>query len=45
MCSLAVDVDSPDKLKKALAEQYGDLLPPVDKMEIGYFHQSKKMWI
>ena len=45
MHSLSPDVDSPDKLKNALSEQYGDLLPPNDKMEIGYFHQSKKMWI
>ena len=45
ICSLAVDIDSPDKLKSALSEQYGDLLPPVDKMEVGYFHQAKKMWI
>ena len=45
MRSLSPDVDSPDKLKNALSEQYGDLLPPTDKMEIGYFHQSKKMWI
>lgn len=42
---LTADVDSPDNLKKALAQQYGDLLPPIDKMEIGYFHQAKKMWI
>ena len=43
--SLSVETDSPDKLKNAISEQYGDLLPPVDKMEIGYFHQGKKMWI
>ena len=40
MRTLSPDVDSPDKLKNALSEQYGDLLPPTDKMEIGYF-QSK----
>ena len=42
MCCLSAD--SPDKLKHALSEQYGDLLPPTDKMEIhvGYFQHSKK---
>ena len=45
MRSLSADVNSPDRLKNALSEQYGDVLPPIDKMEIGYFHQSKKMWI
>jgi hypothetical protein len=43
--NLSLNVDNPDKLKKALSEQYGDLLPPIDKMEVGYFHQAKKMWI
>lgn len=37
--------DSPEKLKNILEEQYGDLLPSVDNMEVGYYKQSKKMWI
>ena len=43
--NLSGDIDSPARLKKSLSEQYGDLLPPVEDMEIGYFHQTKKMWI
>ena len=42
MRNLSLDVDNPDKLRQALSEQYGDLLPPIDKMEVGYFHQAKK---
>ena len=45
MPNLSLDIDNPDKLRQALSEQYGDLLPPIDKMEVGYFHQAKKMWI
>jgi len=43
MRNLSLDIDSPDKLKNAISEQYGDLLPPVDKMDIGYFHQGKNV--
>ena len=45
LCNLSLDIDNPDKLRQALSEQYGDLLPLIDKMEVGYFHQAKKMWI
>ena len=34
MRNLSLDVDNPDKLRQALSEQYGDLLPPIDKMEV-----------
>jgi len=43
MRNLSLDIDSPDKLKNAISEQYGDLLPPVDKMDIEYFHQGKNV--
>ena len=42
---LSPDIDSPDKLKRVLATQYGDLLPQPDDIEVGYFNQSKKIWI
>ena len=38
-------VSTPKELKQALVEQYGDLLPDVDSIEVGYFIHSKKMWI
>ena len=38
-------IDTPDKLKDVLVTQYGELLPEVDRIELGYLIQSKKMWI
>ena len=37
--------DSPDKVKAVIQDQYGDLLPPTEKMDVGYFSQGKKLWI
>ena len=34
-------VDSPDLLKRIMASQYGDQLPDLEQMEIGYFLQDK----
>ena len=45
MHSLVEYVDSPDKLKKTSSWTVWWFSTPVDKMEIGYFHQSKKIWI
>ena len=42
---VSTDTDTPDKLKHALASQYGDLLPQPDNIEVGYFIQCKKMSI
>lgn len=37
---------SPEKLKEIILNQCGsDVVPSVDKMEIGYYSQSKKIWI
>lgn len=38
-------VDSPVQLKHAMASQYGEQLPDIDEMEIGYFHKSNKLCI
>ena len=46
MRGLSTDTDTHDKLKQAIASQYGDLLPqPADNIEVGYFIQCKKMSI
>ena len=42
ICNLSLDVDSPDKLKKALSEQYSNLLPPIEKMEVARIFSSGK---
>ena len=37
---------SPEKLKEFILSQCGsDIVPSVEKMEIGYYSQSKKIWI
>ena len=39
-------ISSPEKLKEIVLSQCGsEVVPPVDKMEIGYYHQCKKIWI
>ena len=38
------ETDSPEKLKKQIADQYGHELNP-KLMEVGYFKQSKKLWL
>ena len=40
------EVNSPEKLKEIILNQCGtDIVPPVEKMEIGYYSHSKKIWI
>ena len=37
---------SVDNLKEVIRSQCGsDVVPPIEKMEIGYYYQCKKMWI
>lgn len=37
---------SPQKLKETIYNQCGpEVVPPPDRMQVGYFSQNKKMWI
>ena len=40
------EVDSPCKLRKEIFAQCGEsVVPKPEKMEVGYFYQSKKLWL
>lgn len=42
---ISSDLDSPNKLKNEIIEQYGEATQLTQNMEIGYFHHSRKIWI
>ena len=43
LCGISMDtVDSPDRLKRIMASQYGDQLPNQEQMDIGYFTRRTK---
>ena len=44
--NLSRDMDSPEKLKMAIFTQCGDeTVPPPTNMELGFYNQTKKLWI
>ena len=44
--NLSRDMDSPEKLKMAIFTQCGnETVPPPTNMELGFYNQTKKLWI
>ena len=43
--NLSRDLDCPEKLKASIFAQCGDIVPQPEDMELGYFNQTKKVWI
>ena len=39
------DLDSPNKLRNEIIEQYGEITKLAHNMEMGYFQASRKVWI